>query len=176
MTISHSPSHGRDHFQSVFVFITFISYQKLDSFHGTYTTRGHSSCRPVRRPVRPSNHSPHIALASALTVCLTLPLRPPRRPISNLSLFLSSMIPYGKLHKEGFAVQHHAPPGSWPATPSARFSGSFSSKLSQGRPYFSVRVASENIHSWIEQLNPTMNVLCASALLRDSWIWVCLGT
>ena len=172
--ISDSPAHDRVHFQSsfqlVFVFTTVNSYQKLDSFHGIYTTRGHFSCRPVR----PSNHSPHYRPRSALTVCLTPPLRPPRRPVSNLSL--SSMIPYGKSHKEGSAVQHHAPPGSWPATPSARFPGSFSSKLSHDRPYFSVRAASESIHSWIEQFSSTMNVLRVSTLLRDPWIWVCLGT
>ena len=32
---------------------TGILYQELDSFHGTYTTRAHCLCRPVR----PSNHS-----------------------------------------------------------------------------------------------------------------------
>ena len=168
--IPDSPSHGRVHFQSVFVFITFNSYQELDSFHGTYF-----SCRPGR----PSNHS---TLSPSLLPLLYVSHFPYGRLVVQFPtypLFLSSMILYGKSHKEGSTVQHlliHAPPGSWPATPSARFSGSFSSKLSQGRPYFSVRVASENIHSWIEQLNPTMNVLCASALLRDSWIWVCLGT
>ena len=117
---------------------------------------GHFSCSPVR----PSNHSPHyssIALAFA-RICM-----------SHTSLTAASSSNFQLILIFDDTIREIAQGRICCTAPRsarflARFSGSFSSKLSQGRPYFSVRAASENIHSWIEQLNPTMNVLRACAL------------
>jgi hypothetical protein len=130
--------------------------------------------------VRRSNHSLPRVVASALIITLSL-RPPPRRSISNFTSAYPSIIPlktYGKTHKDGPTVLYRL----YLLDP--RFArllarNSLSERNSRYPSAAScLKVASENIYSWIEQLNPTMNVLRASlrplGMVYASEIKVCM--